>query len=360
MKIVDLPTPALLLDAELFDANIRRMAEHAAKAGKELRPHAKAHKCVNIARLQVQAGAAGVCVATVSEAELMAASGIGSLLLTSPVAGHHKCARMAALAEAAPDVTVVVDHPEQVRLYSDAAKRVGVNLNVLVDLDLGDHRTGISPGKPALDLARAVAAEPHLSFQGLQAYSVRASHMSADEGVAAYSAGVLQQAEATKQLLESSGIPVPVVTGGSTVTYAADSRLSFMTELQAGSYALMDVAYARIGITEFAHALTVLATVVSTNHPDRVTVDAGFKAFATERAFGPDVINVPGARYQWAGDEFGYLFVEHAQARPRLGDRLRFIPPHCDPTVNLYDRIYLCSGDIVLETWSIMDRYHAN
>jgi D-serine deaminase-like pyridoxal phosphate-dependent protein len=122
----------------------------------------------------------------------------------------------------------------------------------------------------------------------------------------------------------------------------------------------MDVAYARIGITEFAHALTVLATVVSANHSDRVTVDAGFKAFATDRTFGPDVLNLANARYQWAGDEFGYVFVEHTQTRPRLGDRLRFIPPHCDPTVNLYDRIYVCSGDIVLETWSIMDRYHAN
>jgi D-serine deaminase-like pyridoxal phosphate-dependent protein len=184
--------------------------------------------------------------------------------------------------------------------------------------------------------------------------------MSESEGVGEYSGTVLHQALETKELLESEGIPVGVITGGSTGTYAVDSQLHFMTELQAGSYALMDVAYTRIGIIEFGHALTVLATVVSANQPDRITVDAGFKAFATDRAFGPMLQILPGARHQWAGDEFSFVFLEDDRLRPRLGEKLRFIPPHCDPTVNLYDRIYVCSGDSVLEIWSIMDRYHAN
>jgi D-serine deaminase-like pyridoxal phosphate-dependent protein len=308
----------------------------------------------------MRAGAAGVCVATVPEAELMARSGIHSLLLTSPIAEQAKCARIAAVAALVQDLMVVVDHPEQVRMYAAEAARLGVTLSVLVDLDVGDHRTGIAPGQPALQLAQAIVAEGSLQFQGLQAYSVRASHLSAAEGVAAYSAVALQHAALTKELIESDGIPAPVITGGSTGTYAADAQLPFMTELQAGSYALMDVAYARIGISEFGHALTVLATVVSANHSDRVTVDAGFKAFATDRPFGPDVENVPGAKHQWAGDEFSYIWVDDAIHRPRLGDRIRFIPPHCDPTVNLYDRIYVCDGDAVLETWSVMDRYHAN
>jgi D-serine deaminase-like pyridoxal phosphate-dependent protein len=184
--------------------------------------------------------------------------------------------------------------------------------------------------------------------------------MTVAEGVAEYSAGALGLAAATKELLEKEGIPTTSISGGSTGTYAVDSQLPYVTELQAGSYALMDGAYARIGITEFAHALTVLATVVSANHPSRVTVDAGFKAFATDRAFGPDVIGIPGARHEWAGDEFGYVFPADGASRPRLGDRIRFIPPHCDPTVNLYDRIHVCDGDTVVDVWSIMDRYHAS
>ena len=133
--------------------------------------------------------------------------------------------------------------------------------------------------------------------------------------------------------------------------------LPFVTELQAGSYALMDVAYARIGI-EFGHALTVLATVISANQDDRVTVDAGFKAFATDRPFGPDVVGIPGARFEWAGDEFGYVYFDRMAHTVRLGDRLRFIPPHCDPNVNLHDRIHVCRGDEIVDIWSVMDRYH--
>ncbi|HYP04775.1 MAG TPA: alanine racemase, partial [Bryobacteraceae bacterium] len=302
MRIEELPTPALLVDVALLDANVKRMADHAAQAGKKLRPHAKAHKCVEIARRQLRAGAVGVCIATVSEAELMAHAGIPSLLLTSPIADRAKCERMAALARVASDVAVAVDHVEQARSYSEAASRAGVTLNVLVDLDLGDHRTGIAPGQPALELARAIAGDPRLRFRGLQAYSVRGSHLSASDGVAAFSAEALGQAAATKEVLERDGIRVEDISGASTGTYAVDSQLSYMTELQAGSYALMDGAYARIGITEFAPAMTVLATVVSVNQMDRVTVDAGFKAFSTDRAFGPDVCDTPGARYQWAGD----------------------------------------------------------
>ena len=355
MKIEELPTPALLVDIELFESNIARMAEHVARAGKKLRPHAKAHKCVEIARRQMRAGAVGVCVATVSEAELMAGAGIASVLLTSPIADPAKCARVSKLR----NVAVVVDHVEQVRMYGEAARREGVTLGVFVDVDLGDHRTGIKPGDPALALAKAIAADPSLRFQGLQAYSVRGSHMSAVEGVAEFSANSLALAAGTKELIETNGISAPEITGASTGTYAVDSQLPYITELQAGSYALMDGAYARIGITEFAQAMTVLATVVSANHEDRVTVDAGFKAFSTDRAFGPDVCDIAGARYQWAGDEFGHVFTGDAARRPRLGERLRFVPPHCDPTVNLYDRIYVCSGDTVLETWPVMGRCHA-
>jgi 3-hydroxy-D-aspartate aldolase len=360
MNIAEVPTPALLLDAGVFESNIRTMAGHAERSGKKLRPHAKAHKCVAIAKRQIEAGAAGVCAATVSEAELMTQAEVPGVLLTSPVADPGKCKRIAALALAAPDITVVVDHEYQVQLYAEAADRAGVTINVLIDLDLGDHRTGIAPGEPALQLANTILANRRLSFKGLQAYSVRASHLSEKEGRSEYSSTVLSQALEMRILLESHGIETQMISGASTGSYAADAALPYITELQAGSYALMDVAYARIGGIEFGHALTVLATVISANHTDRVTVDAGFKAFSTDRPFGPEVLDQDGARYDWAGDEFGYVFLDQAPDRIRLGERLRFIPPHCDPTVNLYDRIHLCRGDEVQEIWPVMDRYHAH
>lgn len=360
MTVADIPTPALLLDADLFKANIQRMADHVAHAGKKLRPHAKAHKCVQIARHQMEAGASGVCVATVNEAELMARSGISDLLLTSPIADRAKCERMAALAQKIPHVAVVVDSAQQVELYAGAAHRVDGRLDMLIDLDIGDHRTGIAPGQAALQLAQLILSKPSLAFRGLQAYSVQGSHLQAHEGRAKFSADALGQAQQTKVLLESNGIETVDVTGGSTGTYADDALLPYMTELQAGSYALMDSAYARIGRTEFSHALTVLATVVSANQPDRVTVDAGFKAFATDRSFGPDVQDLEGARFAWAGDEFGYVFLDRIAHPVKLGQRLRFLPPHCDPNVNLYDRIYVCRGNVVEDIWSVMDRYHGS
>jgi D-serine deaminase-like pyridoxal phosphate-dependent protein len=242
-------------------------------------------------------------------------------------------------------VTVVVDHAEQVRMYSQA----GAKVDVLIDLDVGDHRTGIAPGEPALRLAETVMRSPGLRFRGLQAYSVRASHLSLSEGREEFNTRALQAALDTKQLLESQGIPVDVISGGSTGSCDADVTLPYVTELQAGSYALMDVAYKRIGVAGFGNAMTVLATVVSANHKDRVTVDAGFKAFSTDRPFGPEPCDLPDARYEWAGDEFGFVYGTAA----KLGDRLRFLPPHCDPTVNLYERIHVCRGEEVVDTWRI-------
>ncbi len=359
MTIADLPTPALLLDFDILNANIAAMANHAGKTGKRLRPHAKAHKCIHIAKRQMDAGAVGLCVATVSEAELMGRAGITGVLLTSPIADPRKCERMASLCTVSEGLMAVVDNAEQVRMYGEAAEAAGVKMELLVDLDVGDHRTGIAPGKPALELAQRITGTNGLSFAGLQAYSVRASDMRADVGRAEFSIGTLQLASETKALLESHGISVGIVTGASTGTYECDASVPQITELQSGPYALMDRAYARVGGIEFRHAMSVLATVISANHEDRVTIDAGFKAFSTDRPFGPEAADVDGVRYEWAGDEFGYLFLDHPARKIRLGDRLRFIPPHCDPTVNLYDRFYVCRGDAVEEIWPVMDRARA-
>ena len=351
MKVQDLPTPALLVDADAFERNVASMSLHAKQAGKRLRPHGKAHKCVEVAKRQMAAGAVGVCAATVSEAELFARAGIGSILLTSPVADAGKMSRIAALGS---QVAVIVDCTEQVRLYERAAKDSGVVLEVLVDLDTGDHRSGALPGVAALQLAREITASAVLRFGGLQAYSVRASHLASTEGRDEFTVRCWGLALETRDLLVANGIPVVSVTGGSTGSFSADCSVAGVTELQAGSYVFMDSAYGRIGGIPFENAMSVMATVVSATHEDRITVDAGFKAFSTDRPFPPDVIGLPGTTYSWAGDEFGYVHWNGSGHRLRVGERIRFIPPHCDPTVNLYDRIYVCRGDVVEDVWPVM------
>ncbi len=357
MTVNDLPTPALLLDIDLFEANISAMATHAASAGKNLRPHAKAHKCVEIARRQIAAGAVGVSCATVDEVELMASSGIPGVLLTSPIADPAKAARIAALSAQPGTIMAVVDHQTQVSMYDLAAQNAGTKLHLLIDLDVGDHRTGISPGREARELASSILNSGNLRFRGLQAYSVRASHLREDEGRAQFSAGALACVVETIAQVESLGVKIEIVSGGSTGTALDDTALPYMTELQAGSYGLMDVAYRRVGGLPFQNAMRVLATVVSANQQDRVTVDAGFKAFSTDRPFGPEILDGNGMRYEWAGDEFGFVYFDSSAARRSLGQRLFFIPPHCDPTVNLYDRIYAVRGAEVIDTWPVMNRW---
>ncbi len=342
-----LPTPALLLDLEAFEANVARMASECAAAGKRLRPHAKAHKCPAISRRQIDAGARGICVATVAEAELMHSAGIRDLLLTSPVADPMKIERIVRTG-----AMVVVDHVKQVQWYQQAALASDVQLSVLVDLDVGDHRTGAASSDQALDIALAIDQASHLWLRGLQAYSVSGSHGADDDERQSISGGAFALAGVVKDLMGSHGLHTDVITGGSTGTWDVDLHLENVTEIQAGSYALMDLAYRKLGI-DFRQALTVLATVISANHADFVTVDAGFKAFSTDRPFGPEPVGLEGATYRWGGDEFGYVDGRHGL---RLGSKIEFVPPHCDPTVNLYDRIYVCRGSEVEAMWPVMGR----
>jgi len=348
----DLPTPALVVDIEQLDANIRKMQDKAEEAKKSLRPHAKAHKCLAIGRRQVQAGAVGVCVATIAEMELMTDGGI-SVLLTTPVAATVKTDRIAWLVRGGAKVRVVVDHPMQVRLYQDSAAKEGVTIAVLVDLDIGDHRTGIPCDERALALARQVVASPNLRFAGLQAYSVSGSHTEGWEARRLHSLSAIAQAIPIQRQLLAEGLDARILTGGSTGTWDIDLAIPELTELQAGSYTLMDLAYRRIGGVPFAPAMTLLATVVSASHEGFVTVDAGFKSFATDRPFGPESVSVPESRWQWAGDEHGILHFDSSKTGLQPGDHVEFLAPHCDPTVNLHERIAVCRGDRVEGFWPL-------
>src|SRR5580700_10250408 len=335
-------TPALLLDLDAFEANLARMMEQVKRSGKALRPHAKAHKCVEIARRQVAAGAVGVCVATVAETELMATAGIPGLLLTSPVADPLKMARIVKTG-----AMVVVDHLQQVAWYEEAARAGNGKLDVL---DVGDHRTGARSPEDAAEIAEAVDQAVHLELRGIQAYSVLGSHAGGLDERKRVSRESFQVASRALGIMLRRGLSTEIVTGGSSGTWEIDTAVPDLTELQAGSYVLMDLAYRREGL-DFEHALTVLATVVSANHAGFVTVDAGYKAFATDRGYGPEAVDLPGSSYRWGGDEFGY--VDMPDGLPKLGARLEFVPPHCDPTTNLYDRIYACRGGQVEAVWPV-------
>lgn len=341
-----IPTPALVLDFEAFENNLVSMAGRVSESGKLLRPHAKAHKCVEIAKRQIAAGACGISVATLPEAELMSRAGIPGILLTSPVADPLKVAKIVETG-----AMVVVDHVQQVEWFAQAAKH---KVDVLIDLDVGDHRTGASSTQQAIEIAQAVDRASHLELRGLQGYSVSGSH-AGPEDRKRVSEAAFQTAVEVRDAMARAGLCTEILSGGSTGTWEVDLKLPEVTEFQAGSYVMMDLAYRRLGI-DFRNAMTILTTVVSANHDAFVSVDGGLKAFSTDRGYGPEAVNLPSSAYRWGGDEFGYLDIASCAQKPRLGDRIEFIPPHCDPTVNLYDRIYVCRGDNVEAVWSVMDR----
>jgi D-serine deaminase-like pyridoxal phosphate-dependent protein len=362
----DLPTPALLVDLDALEANLKTMAEHCQRAGCGFRPHAKTHKCPEIARRQVAAGALGVCAATVPEAEAMVAAGVRGVLLTSPIVERGKIARMVALAKQGGEVLLAVGHPREGELLASAAEAGSVTLDILVDVDVGDRRTGILPGQPALDLAHLLVKSKRLRLRGVQAYAGHASHAVGFERREKVSREAMGKAVDTRDRLAKAGLEVPILSGGSTGTYNIDSPIRGVTELQVGSYVFMDVDYRRIGgksgavYTDFQPSLTVLTTVVSTTHADRVSVDAGTKAFSTDVPHTPEAKGWPGLSYRRAGDEFGSITAQDGARLPQLGDRLEFLVPHCDPTVNLYDRIYAVRGDKVEAVWPIAARKEVN
>jgi 3-hydroxy-D-aspartate aldolase len=360
-KILDLPTPCLVLDLDRFESNLDKMSQWVRGRGIGLRPHAKTHKCVEIARRQLQRGAIGICVATIAEAEVMARAGIRGLLITGEMVGESKISRLLQVVRQAPDTMVVVDNAANVEDLQRAAERAGVSISVLIDLDVGQNRTGVQPGEPALKLAESIRRAKNLGLKGLCAYAGHAAHVAGFENRRASSQAALARALTTRELLSRNGHRMEILSGASTGTYNIDPDIEGITELQSGSYVFMDVEYRGIGgqrgavYDDFAPALCVVATVVHRSE-GKAIVDAGLKAFSTDRAFGPEPLDSGGIRYEFAGDEHGRLVLESPGREIHLGDKLRFIIPHCDPTVNLYDRIHCVRGEVVEDVWPIMER----
>lgn len=353
----DLPTPALIVELDKLEANLARMAAHLKQSRLAFRPHAKTHKTPEIAKLCVKAGAVGACAAKLSEAVALSEGGVGGLLITTAVIGRDKLAAGIALAKQRPETIFCVDHPDNASDWDAAARAAGIRVNLALDLWVG-RRTGVPPGEPALALARHVSRLKHARLQGLQAYSGPSSHTPGFAKRAGASRQAMGEAVETRALIERDGIACPWLSGGSTGTWNIDSEIRGITELQPGSFLFMDIDYRRIGsraggeFTDFAQSLFVICTVISRPKPELAVTDGGFKAFATDRGYGPELRGRPEVKFSFGGDEHGVLTASGA----KVGDRLEFVVPHCDPTVNLYDTIYAVRGDVVEAAWPVSAR----
>jgi 3-hydroxy-D-aspartate aldolase len=353
-----LNTPSLIVDLDLLDENIAKMARLCVEQGIELRPHAKTHKSIEIARRQLKAGAIGICCAKLGEAEILAAGGIESVLVTSPVVTAEGCRRLAALNRLCPELIVVTDCAANAAMLCAAAEASGRPLKVIIDLDVGQHRTGIAPGEGAIALAGTIAATPGLGLAGIQGYAGHLMHVHDRREREAATRAVMAVLAATRAALEEQGLPCPIVTGGGTGTFDLDPSAAVLTDLQAGSYLFMDGQYDDVWETggerkPFSTSLFVQTTVISAPLPGSATTDAGLKAFATDAGLPRIVGGAPdGTRYLFRGDEQGGLEFSGGNAL-EIGATVTCAVPHCDPTVNLYDHYHIVRGDMLIDIWPV-------
>jgi D-serine deaminase-like pyridoxal phosphate-dependent protein len=354
----EVDTPALILDLDAFEKNLATLNKSLRGKDVRVRPHAKTHKCPEIAKRQLAAGAVGVCCQKVSEAEALVEGGIKDILISNEVVGAPKIARLAELSRHAR-IGVCVDNPENLRQIENSAAK----LDVYVELELGMGRCGIAPGEPAAALAREIARSRHLRFGGLQAYHGRAQHLRSMDERRAVIAEASRKVLMTKSILEKSGVSCPVVTGAGSGTFMFEAESGAWDELQPGSYIFMDADYARnewsAPLPRFEHALFVLCTAMSRPAADVAIVDAGLKASSVDSGM-PGVWNRPGLAYTKASDEHGCVQALPGAAVPAavpaLGEKLLLVPGHCDPTVNLYDWYVCVRAGVVEALWPITGR----
>ena len=355
--VASIDTPALLLDLEAFERNLARLDQALVGRSVSMRPHAKSHKCPEIARRQMARGAVGICCQKVSEAQAFADAGIGNILISNEVVGEKKIERLVALSRQVT-LTVCVDHLENARALDAAARANGVVLSVLVELDVGAGRCGVDPGVPALLLAQAIGQLTGLRFMGLQAYHGVAQHMRSLAERQAAIGHAIECTRSTRDLLQSHGISCLIVSGAGTGSFPLEAASGLYTEVQMGSYIFMDADYARndwasSGMPRFEQSLFVLSSVMSVRGSRHAVVDAGLKASSVDSGL-PVVADRADVVYVKASDEHGVVQVSGPALA--LGQKLRLIPGHCDPTVNLYDELMVVKDDRVEAIWPITAR----
>jgi 3-hydroxy-D-aspartate aldolase len=354
-----LQTPALVIDLDIVERNIARMAEHARVHNIALRPHAKTHKSAEIARRQIAAGALGVCAAKLGEAEALADAGVDSLLITSPVVTEPGIARLMVLNAKVRELMATCDNPDVARRLSAAATASGRTLKLLVDIDPGMSRTGIALGDKAFALVELAANSPGLEFAGLQCYAGNLQHLESPGERRDRSLSILRELGEFRDALAKRGIASRIVSGGGTGTFDIDPDAHVLTELQVGSYVFMDRQYKDVwekpgDRIPFETSLFVQTTVISANREGLATTDAGLKAFATDAGVPEIAGGAPeGASYFYFGDEQGGVLYPPTNRKLLPGDVLACVVPHCDPTVNLYDYYHAVRGDRLEAIWPV-------
>jgi len=346
-------TPALLLDADALEANIETMAQFFRNRPCKLRPHFKSHKCTTIANLQMAAGAVGMTCAKLGEAEVLANAGIKNILIANQIVGPLKIGRLVEVCRRA-DMMVAVDTAENVKMLSTMASQAGVTLGVLVEVDVGMGRCGVTPGAAGLELARLIAKLPGLKFQGLQGYEGHCVDLRDGAERTRQTRRSLELLTGTRMFIEQSGIPVNIVSGGGTGTYTITGAYKGIDEVQAGSYAAMDWWYSDIN-PEFKQAMSILATVISRPNPALVVIDVGRKGVGAEWG-APRVKGRPGWQVTGFGSEEHMKITVPPDSTARVADLLEIIPSHGCTTSNLYSEFVVHRNGMVTNKWPIEGR----
>ncbi len=356
--LADLPTPALLIDAALLEKNLSAMKTCIGAGETAYRPHTKSHKSPLIARMQLAHGARGVCCSKLGEAEVMVAGSVNDIHITTPVAGSAKARRLAQLAVKAR-VSVVVDDAGNAAQLSAAASALGVAIDVLIEMDVGQGRCGVAGPGQALALAEEISGAKSLRLKGLQGYQGKLQSL-VDYGERRKAVrAALDKLLGGAQMLKDRGFPVEVLTGGGTGSLMIDLDFGGLKELQPGSYVFMDSSYRRIGWDDkaarspFENSLSVLAGVVSRPLADRAVLDVGWKAASSDS--GPPVLKESGLAVEFAGDEHS-LVTGAAASSLKIGAKVELIPSHCDTTVNLYDCYHVIRNGVVEAVWPVAAR----
>ena len=358
----ELDTPALCVDLDALEANLAKLQLTATRNGIASRPHAKTHKTPAIARMQLDSGSVGICTAKVSEAIAMYEHGIDRILMTTVNATPYKITRAMNLRKWCPEFIQATDTPGNARDLSEAAQAAGLVADVVIDIDSGGHRTGITPGQPALALAQLIDQLPGLQLRGMLCYDGGSQHVQGFETRRTRTLERCAPATETYDLMQQSGLSTEIFSGGGTGTYNIDHETRGLTDIQVGSYVFMDAQYLAIGgatddevYSDFETSLTILTTVLNAQYEGLVTTDAGAKACTINQPW-PIVKGETGMTYRSGSDEFGTLRYDDPSRTYRLGDKLEVIVSHCDPVVNLYDQMYAIRNDRVEAVWKIAAR----
>lgn len=360
MHVSEIDTPALVVDLDILERNLRRVADYSREHDLRLRPHTKTHKSPRIGRRQLDFGAAGLTVAKVSEAEVMLGAEPADLLVAFPIIGRTKLERLMEVARRTR-VTVALDSTFAARQLSDAARAAQVEVGVLAETDVGLGRVGVSPGTPLLQLAQTIEKLPHLSFEGITFYPGHIKDVE-ESGLRT----LAQVGELLQSILcefREAGIEVKIVSGGLTPTLYHSHELPGLTEIRPGTYVFNDINTVRSGgCGPEDCAAAILATVVSTARPGQMIVDGGSKTFSSDRlansaelTFG-HVVEAPGARFHKMNEEHGYIDITRAEREFSIGDRVHIVPNHICVAVNLHEQVYGVRGETVEEVWKVEGR----